>query len=75
MVVDKPRDRSYVIEKENGNQITRNRRFIKILPELKLKSENDYNLSFIFETNEVYIVPASTSSGRPVKKPNRFGYV
>ncbi|XP_044748562.1 uncharacterized protein K02A2.6-like [Coccinella septempunctata] len=80
-IIDKPRERSYVIEKENGNQIFRNRRFIEGLsePETELvKAEeaeiSDFNLSKLYEPEEVYNVVPSTSSGRVVRKPERFGF-
>lgn len=79
-IVDKMRDRSYKIEKTDGSSITRNRRFIEIVPNDTNNSSDessDANSSLNVSSTEgdnVYNIPECTRSGRVVKKVQRLEY-
>nr|CAI5829934.1 unnamed protein product [Callosobruchus analis] len=79
-ISDKVTQRSYTIKDENKDtELTRNRRFIEIVPnggeeESEHAHENVHDRSSIFsdQDEENYRIPECTTSGRRVKKPDRY---
>ena len=76
------RPRSYKVQMDNGNVLTRNKQFIQVAPEEELDSTNndissdstgiDNSLEI---SREVYNVPPTTSSGRKIVAPDRLNYI